>query len=348
MNTKFKYSVRERIVGIFMLSILILLMSAVILLGRGKNWFQKYNTYYTSFNESYNLKPGAAVKFLETDIGKVKDVRLVENRVKIRLAILEEYASRIRADVVAKVESPTFIGSEYIAVVPGSMDALPIPPEGELPSVARKDIADYFNEFEVEKTAKALVETVQQFSAFVEDVRNPDGPFLLALEKFNTTATHVEKVARRIEAGEGTVGRMLNSTELVDAVLARLDKADAILDDLAAASTKTPETIEMFQENLVRLQEVQNGVTHSIALVRSLLEEMQANMPKVKTILDNAEKGSREIPNISKSAVETMDAFQLELENVDLIIQSLRENFLIRGNLPPPPAVRSTDAHLRD
>lgn len=348
MNTRFKFSVRERIVGIFMLCTLILLVSTVILLGRGKSWFQKYNTYYTSFNESYNLQPGAPVKYLETDIGKVKSIRLVENRVKIRLAILDEYATRIRSDVVAKVESPTFIGSEYIAVIPGSMDASPIPPEGELPSVARKDISDWFDEFEVEKTAKALVEAVQEFSAFVEDIRDPDGPFLEAVENFNRTSIHVEKVARRIEAGEGSVGRVLNSTELVDSALAKLDKADAILNDLGAASAKTPETMEMLQENLVRIQEVQDGMTDSIALVRSLLEEMQTHMPKVKAILDNAEKGSREIPKISIATAESIEAFQEELENADLIIQALRKNFLIRSNLPPPPVVRNTDAHLRN
>jgi phospholipid/cholesterol/gamma-HCH transport system substrate-binding protein len=348
MNMTFKYSVRERIVGVFMLSILVLLLSTVVLLGRGKNWFQKYNTYYTSFNESYNLQPGAAVKYLETDIGKVKDVRLVENRVKIRLAILEVYASRIRADVIAKVESPTFIGSEYIAVIPGSMDAPLIPPEGELASVARKDIADYFDEFEVENTAKALVEAIQQFSAFVEDIRDPQGPFLLAVENFNRTSVHVEKVAGRIEAGEGTVGRMLNSTELVDSALEKLDKAGTILDNLADASAKTPETMEILQENLASIEEVRNGMTDSIALIRSLLEEMQTHMPKIKAILENAEKGSREIPKISSSTLETMDEVREEVENVDIIIQSLRKNFLIRSNLPPPPVVRNTDAHLRE
>jgi len=348
MNTRFKYSTRERIVGIFMLCTLILLVSTVVLLGRGKNWFQKYNTYYTAFNESYNLQTGSPVKYLETDIGKVKRIRLVENRVRIRLAILEEYASRIRADVVAKVESPTFIGSEYIAVVPGSMDAPVIPPEGELPSVARKNIADYFDEFEVEQTARAIVEAVQQFSTFVDEIRDPEGPFLKAVQNFNRTSIHVENVARRIEAGEGSVGRVLNSTELVDSALAKLDRADIILNDLAIASAKTPETMDMLQENLVRMAEAQAGIMESIALVQNLLEDMQTQMPQIKIILDNAEKGSHAIPKISSSTMESIEAFREELENADLIIRSLRNNFLIRSNLPPPPAVRNTDAHLRE
>ena len=74
---------------------------------------------------------------------------------------------------------------------------------------------------------------------------------------------------------------------------------------------------------------------------------MQTQIPKIKAILENAEKGSREIPKISSSTLETMDEVREEIENVDIIIQSLRKNFLIRSNLPPPPAVRNTDAHLR-
>ena len=102
------------------------------------------------------------------------------------------------------------------------------------------------------------------------------------------------------------------------------------------------------QENLARMEKAQEGIMDSIVLIRRLLEEMQANMPKIRVILDNAEKGSRAIPQISSATVEGLDAFREELENVDLVIESLRNNFLIRSNLPPPPAVRNTDAHLRN
>jgi len=348
MNPKFKYSVMEKVVGIFMLSILILLLSTVILLGRGKNWFQKYNMYYTSFNESYNLQPGAAVKYLETDIGKVKDVRLVENRVEIRLAILEEYASRIRADVVAKVESPTFIGSEYIAVIPGSIDARLIPPGGELTSAARKNIFDYLDEFEVEKTARALAIAVQTFSSLVEDFKDPEGPFLSALDNFNRTSIHVENIVRRIEMGEGTVGRLLKSTELLDSALDRLNKVDAILDPLAEASAKTPETMDMLQESLAQIDGLRAGLAHNMALIQDLLEVMQANMPRLESILKNVEQGSRNIPELSSSAVQGIKEARAELEKVDDIIQALQKNFLIRSNLPPEPVGRNTDANLRE
>ncbi|MCG6910532.1 MAG: MlaD family protein [Deltaproteobacteria bacterium] len=347
MHTRFKYSVMERVVGIFMLSILVLLLSTVVLLGRGKNWFRKYNTYYTSFNASYNLKPGAAVKYLETDIGKVKAVSLVDNHVRIRLAILDLYASRIRTDVVAKVESPTFIGSEYIAILPGSVDSPLVPPGGELTSVARKSIGDYIEELEVEKTAKDLVVAVQRFSVFMDTINDPEGPFLQAIENLNKTAQHAAKIAGHVQAGEGTAGRMLYSSELMDAALGGLDKVDVILDQLAVASAKTPATMDILQENLAQLESVREEVAESIGLIRSLLEAFQANMPKIQRIIENAEKGSRDIPELTGSAVQGIYDAREELDNVNMIIQALKKNILIRSKLPPPPVVGNTETHLR-
>ena len=90
-----EYSRREKAVGMFIITVVALLLSTVVMIGRGQNWFKKYITYYTTFDESYNLQTNAAVKLFKTDIGKVNRITLVENRVRVTLEILEEYASRI-------------------------------------------------------------------------------------------------------------------------------------------------------------------------------------------------------------------------------------------------------------
>ncbi|MGD9212743.1 MAG: MlaD family protein, partial [Desulfobacteraceae bacterium] len=141
----------ERIVGTFVIGIIILLLSTVVIIGRGKNWFEKSVIYFTTFNEGYNLQINTPVKLFKADIGKVKKITLVENKVKVKLSILQKYQSRIRMDSVAVVESPTFIGSEYVSIVPGSTEALPIPEEGEIPSRERTSIADILEKFQVEK-----------------------------------------------------------------------------------------------------------------------------------------------------------------------------------------------------
>lgn len=89
-------------------------------------WYYNYSGFtfnaFGSIDESYNLQINAAVELFKTDIGKVKKINLVENRVRVTLEILEEYAPRIRMDSIASVESPTFIGDGYVSIKPGSQN----------------------------------------------------------------------------------------------------------------------------------------------------------------------------------------------------------------------------------
>ena len=74
-----KFTRMEKAVGAFVIGIVVLLLSTVIIIGRGKDWFEKYATYYTTFNEGYNFQENTPVKLFKTDIGKVKQITLAEN-----------------------------------------------------------------------------------------------------------------------------------------------------------------------------------------------------------------------------------------------------------------------------
>ncbi|MCP4671427.1 MAG: MCE family protein, partial [Desulfobacula sp.] len=102
---KVVYKKREKIVGTFFVLIAVLLLSTVVLIGRGKDWLRTYVTYYTIFKEGYNLQENAEVKLTKANIGRVKKISLSEDKVKVELLILQEYASRIKIDSIATVES---------------------------------------------------------------------------------------------------------------------------------------------------------------------------------------------------------------------------------------------------
>ena len=340
------YSRKEKIVGIFVISIALLLLSAIIVIGRGKNWFENYNTYYTTFNESYNLKVGADVKLFKTNIGKVKDLT-VEDKVRVKLVILEKYKSRIRTNTLATVESPTLIGSEYISIIPGSADAPLLPQEGDISSKAKKSIADVMAEFEVEKTAKELVQAIQDIAEFTQTLKDPNGPLLSAFENINKTTQHVEVITRGIQDGDGTLGNLLTSTQLLDVILLRLKSIGEILASLSEASSKAPGTVEQTQTSLAGVEEVTRGVTESVAILKNILAEIETNMPTIKAILENVEKGSQDVPEITTSTARGIQEIRDGVENVDKVFQSLQKNVLIRSNLPPEAVGENTDAGLR-
>lgn len=328
-----EFSRLERVVGTFIVGVVLLLMATLVIIGRGKDWFETYITYYTAFGESYNLQENAAVKLFRADIGKVVKITLEKNRVLVKLAILEKYASRIRQDAVAVVESPTLIGSEYIAIIPGSTDAPAIEPEGEIASREKRSITDILTEFEVEKTALLMVKAIQDISQVTQRLGDPKGPLIASLENIETISANVERITTDLEAGKGPVGSLLRSEELLRRMVDSIQRTSDILNNLQAASAQAPQTISLVQENLAALQT-------SIAQSEQILAEIKAITADVKA-------GSRNIPQISVTFKEGIQEIRQGVEQTNRVVEALQNSYLIRGNLPPEPIPAKTDAGAR-
>lgn len=314
-----RFARKDKIVGVFMIFVLGLMLASIVLVGRGKDWFKTYVTYYTVFKETYGLQEGASVKLYNAEIGKVRRIVLVEDEVQIRLAILEDYASRIKTDTVATVESPTFIGSEFVAIKPGSPQAHPIPRGGTIPSEAKKSVGDILEEYQVEETAKRLTLAIQDLSDIVEELRNPDGPLFTAMKRINASLADIQSVTADIRAGKGTVGELVKSDALIKKVYAELETLDSILKRMDETAAKTPEMAESVRESL----------------------------EKVNRILDNLEKGSEDVPAIVKSSKRGVEEIREGVGDTKRLIKAVEKLPLVRDNLPPKAEGKNMDAGLR-
>ncbi len=316
---RISFDSRERAVGAFMAIMVILLLTIIVMIGRGKDWFEAYVTYYTVFDEAYNLSKNARVKLFKAEIGKVKSVRLEGDKVKVTLAILKDYAPRIKTDSVATVESPTFIGSEYVSIKPGTPEAPPIPENGTIPSEARKSVADFIAEFEVEKTAKMVIQSVQGVSEIVAHMRDPEGPLYSSLDSIAKTLAHIEEVIREIREGKGSVGGLIRSEELLQKIYDQLGHVNRILTNVEDVTAKTPD----------------------------IADGLRKSMDMINQILTNIEQGSQDFPVVTKSTKQGIREIRDGVEEIDKVVQSVQKSFLIKPNLPPEPEGESIDTGLR-
>ena len=337
----------EKLVGLFVIGITALLLATVVLLGRGKDWFAEEVTFYTEFKESYNLQVNAAVKLFRADIGKVKEISLGEDNVKVKLAILAKYASRIREDAVAVVDSPTLIGSEYISIIPGRSRSPIIPDGGTIPSKEKKSVSDILKDFEVEKTARLVVQAIQDITELVANLKDPDGPLMGTVKSLEATAQHLAQVTGDIQRGEGTVGSLIASRELVDTVMSNLNQVGPAIEDLRRTTAKGPEVMDRVNENLETIRTAGVGVVESVERLKMILEKTQKSLDTIQAVLLNVKEGSEDIPRLTSTTRDGIQEIRDEIAEVDRIVQSLQKNFLIRGNLPQPPETFDTDAGIR-
>ena len=317
---KLQYSTMERMTGAFILLTLIVFLFTVAVVGRGKNWFRKHVVYYTTFEEGYNLVSGSRVKLLGTDIGSVTDVGLSkDNKVKVRVKVLAEYASRIRANSVATVESPTVIGSEYINIRPGTSKAAVIPPEGLIPTKEKKKFTEYLEEYELGAKLEHIGKILEDLAQITDQLKDPKGPFF-------GTFGNLQEVTGTVKAGEGSLGRLIKSDELYE----HMDTFVATLQETADHLVRAGASIEKGSEHL---EKAAREGPEMVDKTQELLDRLL----RVTVIL---EKVMEEVPEISAQAREGM-------EEVNRILDSVKENFLIRPNLPPPPESETHGLEIR-
>ncbi|MGB6929430.1 MAG: MlaD family protein [Syntrophobacteria bacterium] len=317
---RLQYSTMERMTGAFILLTLIVFLFTVAVVGRGKNWFRKHVVYYTAFEEGYNLVSGSRVKLLGTDIGSVTDVLLTTgNKVKVQVKVLAEYASRIRANSVATVESPTVIGSEYINIRPGTSKAAVIPPEGMIPTKEKKKFTEYLEQYEIGAKLEHIGKILEDLALITDQLKDPKGPFF-------GTFSNLQQITGTVEAGEGSLGRLIKSDELYE----HMDTFVATLQETADYLVRAGVNIEKGSEHLEK-------ATREGPEMVDKTQELLDRLLKVQVIL---EKVMTEVPEISAQAREGM-------QEVNRILDSVKENFLIRPNLPPPPESETHGLEIR-
>ena len=303
---RLQYSTMERMTGAFILLTLLIFLFTVAVVGRGKNWFRKHVVFYTTFEEGYNLVSGSRVKLLGTDVGSVVEVTLSEsNQARVKIRVLADYAPRIRSNSVATVESPTVIGSEYINISPGTSNAAPIPPEGEIPTKEKKKLMEYLEEYEVG-------EKLENIGKILEDLA---------------------KITGTVEAGEGSLGRLVKSDELHQQISDELDAIGRFVATLQETADHLARAGAKIEEGSVHAEKATREAPEMVDKVQELLDRLL----RVSALM---EKAMVEVPEISTRAREGM-------REVNLILESVKENFLIRPNLPRSPESESHGIEIR-
>lgn len=343
-----EFSKLERAVGTFVIGVSMLLIATLVIIGRGKDWFETYITFYTTFKESYNLQENAAVKLFKADIGRVKGITLEKDTVRVKLIILEKYASRIRQDAVAVVESPTLIGSEYISILPGSPQSPLIAEQGEIPSREKRSLSDILTEFEVEKTAKMVVKSIQDISEVAQQLSDPEGPLRTTLKNLEDTSGHAKDIAADLRAGKGPMGTVLKSEALLQQILYNINRMEDVLDNINAASAKAPETMELVKDNLTTYRDAGQAVVQRVDQARNVLDDIQTSTADLQIILKNIKAGSYNVPRISTNFRDGVEEIREGVEQINRVVESMQKSILIRSNLPPDQTTpMTTDAQAR-
>jgi phospholipid/cholesterol/gamma-HCH transport system substrate-binding protein len=304
---------KEKLVGAFLLVLMIFTMVTLLVIAQGKGWFVTANTYLVKFKQGYNLHPGSLVKMFNAEVGKVSAMGITQTggqpQVEVTVKIDKKYSKLVRQDSVAEVVSPTIIGSEYLEISPGSFGYPKIEAYGTIPSRERQSLTDQLKELVNQDTIQKVKFTLANVSQLSEQLKNDEKVFLAVVE-------HANQVLVSLTEAKGTMGLLLMQKDLYAKMVQSLSHLDQFL---VEAKNLTGD----FRPSAKDLQ----------VFAKSITQEIEP----LKAIVANIKAGSEDLPDLVEAATETARSGKE-------VMDAIKANPLIR--LTAPKGARSRSIHV--
>ena len=290
-------------VGILAIFAMTILAVLIFLITGQTNIFESQVVIYTYMADAAALTTGAPVNLDGIPVGKVKTIRLSGSKdpmrlVRIDMQIPEHELKDIPSDSLASISSANVLGTKYINIKSGKSTTA-VGPDQEVPSVNTGEIQDL----------------VQQGFGVLNSLQD--------------TVQRVDKIVGLVEAGKGSIGRLLVDETLYNHFLQIVDEAKQLVDTLNSDQgtfgklIKDPELYNNFRETLARVdsmvQQLQDGQGTAGKLLKdpALYNEAQDTVKGLHQLVDdlNAGKGtagqllkSEDLSNQLKASIAKIDS----------------------------------------
>ena len=307
---------KEKLVGAFLLVLVIFTMGTLLLIAQGKGLFVPETTFLVKFKQGYNLHPGSLVKMFNAEIGKVSDMRITTTgglpQVQVNIKVYTEYTNLIRQDSVAEVVSPTIIGSEYLEISPGSSGYPKIEAYGTIPSRERQSLTDQLAELVNRETIDKVKFTLANVAQLSEQLKNDEKVFLAVVN-------HANQVLVSLTEAKGTMGMLLMQKDLYTKMVQSLGHLDQFL-------VQATGLMGDFRPSAKDLQVFTKSITQEIEPLKAIVASIKA--------------GSEDLPDLVEAATETARSGKE-------VMDAIKANPLIRLTAPKGPRSRSIHVEPR-
>jgi phospholipid/cholesterol/gamma-HCH transport system substrate-binding protein len=213
------------VVALALVAFVILMLS-----GAGGFFWQRY-WLKTQFDAVPGLKAGAPVRVAGVEVGTVKGIEFVGDRVDVRFQLSKRMQPRVTTQSVASLGSLSLLGQATVDISPASAGQ-PIPEWGYVRSgTAPGQLADVATSAseglqEATKLLKAMREGKGTIGQLFSDER-----LYKEMNRFVTTAGNV---AEALQRGRGTAGKLVNDPAVYDSLRTSLASLNAMLQSVNA------------------------------------------------------------------------------------------------------------------
>ncbi len=208
---------RNIVVGLTVLMALAILAGLIVLFAGLPSMFQRGQTILVEMESSPGARPGDSVHIAGLRVGRITDMRFTDPAVPLKGVTI---SLRVDEDVYVSPNSILvayrgMMGPAFLAIEPGElhgMEAMPIPPADQSPPgpLVLKGMVISTGPLDDLKPALGAVSDV------VTQVNELTGHLINTTDSLSGLITSLNNTAHKIEAGEGSLGKLISDPRLYD------------------------------------------------------------------------------------------------------------------------------------
>ena len=305
MSFRFKHA--EKIVGVFLTVVILVIVTVIIFIGREKRWFEEQYQFTSKFRRGEGLSAGMQVVIKGIQIGEVKKVFLNEdNWIEVTFSVYKEYSPRIRKDSVVILKSP-LIGSKTLELIPGGKD-LPVLANGSY--IWSRDTEEgqrILQDRQREEQPDEITRIMQNVELLTYNLSAAEGSLNQTLDKIqrffvllsakegslNKTLRSLEEITASINNSEGSVGRLIHDDyELYNSTMALMEKLNGTMENIQKLSS---DLASVSPDMKAAIERSNRTMDEAIGLIRTLQDNFLArgfksNKEPEPTPIESAER----------------------------------------------------------
>lgn len=278
-------------VGTFAVIVILVSWWGIKWLG-GQNILLSDNIYYVHYDDVSGLQESSRVKLRGVEVGNVRSITLLGDKVEVEIAIEEKYADMIPDNSIAELGSSGLMGGMEIYIIQGDSETV-MKDGGEFEGRVRPDM---------------LGSLADQGGAL--------------LENLNTTVTNVNAL---LDDNSEEIGQMIANLESMTSSIDNLLSAssgdiEGALNDLHTFTTTLSDNSERIEAMLANLETFSGDLADA-----DLVNQLTATVDSLNAVLASIQEGEGSVGKLLNDE-ELYNSLNTASDNLGLLLEDIKTN----------------------
>jgi len=276
----------NEITGTFVLIVVAVLIAAVVWTGRSQRWLKSNVALQISLPEdgAAGIRQGSEVYFLGTLVGTVAFIAVDEKgRMEAQANIRRDFFRFIRVDSSAVVKRKFGVaGDSFFEITRGEGRPLP----DKQAAIICKEQFQSALEAAVEEVRTEAMIVLKKLNAGLDTWTTLGTNLITTQGRVDQLVGRVDSIATDVQAGKGTVGKLMTDSALVDEAQQLLARANEAMGELRAMMTNLDVAVTNLQAGTVRLPEITDAVANETKDLPGLVQQTQSSMIEIERLVE--------------------------------------------------------------